>query len=257
MPKIDFQGRLAVEHDVVLRNIAHTKSLGLPYVEKPDPSRIAFHGRPLAVVGGGPSVVSHLDELRGWTGDIWALNGACGWLRECGIASTLFTLDPLPIIATHAAGASKALLCSRCDPSVFAAMQGKDVRVFDVVNDSPGGVWASCGTVLCAFDLATDLGYREIVFYGCEGSYEQKTHAYMDDPQNFRFVVSCGGAEYMTLPELYVTTLQLAEFLRKFPAHFSEKSGGLLRAMTKDPEHDIVKVSRALLAGLHPLKEAA
>lgn len=251
MAKINFTAGLPVTHDVLERNIAHAKSLGLPYVDKPPVKAIKFHGRRLAVVGGGHSVENCLDDLRVWDGDIWAINGACSYLRAHGIESTLLTLDPLPVLAEKCRGAKKALLCSRCDPALFAALDGADVQLFDLVNDTPErGVWASCATVMCAFDLATDLGYRDIVFFGCEGSYEGTTHAYMDDPQALRFFVECDGQEYQTLPELYVLTEQLAEMLRTFPKHFTERSGGLLRAMVKNKEHDITKVSRALMNGL-------
>lgn len=257
MPKINFTGTMPVEHDVLERNMAHAKSLGLSHVEKPDPKAIQFHGRPLAVVGGGPSVKEHLDELRTWPGDIWAINGACSWLRSCGIESTLLTVDPLPILAEKVAGAKKAILCTRCHPSVFAVLSEADVRIFDLAQDRPGGIHASCASVLCVPDLATDLGFKDIFFFGCEGSFQASTHLYMNDPQDFRFVVECGGVEYMTLPELYVCTEQLAEMLRMFPKHLKERSGGLLGAMVRNAEHDIVKVSRALLQALSPMKEAA
>lgn len=250
MPKITFEGNSPVPHETLLANIGHAKGLGLPYVKDSPP-----HGRRLAVVGGGPSVLSHLDELRSWGGDIWAINGACPLLKGHGIESTLFSLDPLPVIAKHAASASSAIVCSRCDPAVFEALKGADVQLFDVVQDDGEGIWASCSTALSVFDLATNMGYREIVFFGCEGSFEEKTHAYMDDPQTFRFVVACGGREYLTLPEMYVQTEPLALLLRTFPAHFSERCGGLLRAMVENEEHEIVKVSRALLAGLKPANQ--
>lgn len=254
MPKISFTGKMCVEHDVLLRNIAYAKSLGLPYVKKPPAKEIKFHGRRLAVVGGGPSVKEHLDELRSWEGEIWGVNGACTWLREAGIESTLFSLDPLPILAKRCVGARKALLCTRCAPELFDALKGAEVTLFDVAQDEEGGFLASCATVLCVPDLATDLGFRDVVYFGCEGSFRDATHLYMNDPQEKRFVVECGGREYLTLPELYVCTVELSALLRAFPAHFTERSGGLLGAMVRNQEHDIVKVSRSLLADL---KEAA
>lgn len=251
MPKIEFSGRMCVEHSVLERNMAHARGLGLQHVPKPARGSIHFHGIPLAVVGGGPSVKEHLDELRTWRGDIWGINGASAWLRTCGVESTLFSLDPLPVLAERCAGAKEAILCTRCAPELFKVLEGAHIRIFDCAQDvAEGGIVAGCASVLGVPDIATDMGYRELTFFGCEGSFTETTHLYMDDPQDFRFVVKCGEVEYMTLPELYVLTKELAALLRVFRTHFTERSGGLLRAMIANPEHDIVKVSRGLMAGL-------
>jgi hypothetical protein len=251
MPKITFIGNLAIEHEALLSNVAHARSLGLPYFRESEP-----HGRRLAVVGGGPSIVDKLDEIREFS-DVWAINGACGFLREHGLDSTVFSLDPFPIVAPRIAGAKKALLCTRCDPSVFETLKGADIELFDVMHEAPGGIWASCSTVLATFHLATLRGYRQTVFYGCEGSFgEGSTHAYMNevDLQDYRFVVECGGKQYLTSPDLYMQTQQMAVFFRgAINDSFTERSGGLLRAFIDNEEHDIVRVSPALMAGLEPI----
>jgi hypothetical protein len=49
-------------------------------------------------------------------------------------------------------------------------------------------------------------------------------------------------------------TQQMAQFLRLvINDSFTERSGGLLRAFIDNEEHDIVRVSPALLAGLEPI----
>lgn len=266
MPKIRFQGHNPVPQEQIEKQVAHAKSLGLPYVPKPKPREIVYHDRTLAVVGGGPSVVEHLDELRTLSPeDIWAVNGACAYLRNHGIESTLFSLDPCDFLAPRVAGAKRAILCSRCHQEVFDVLKGADIRLFDMMQDSPDfvGTWGSCSTVLSSFDLGSDLGYRKGIFYGCEGSFQRTTHAYMDDSQKYRFVVEAGGLYYVTVPELYVGAVEHAKFLRlpwTPPASWTEKSGGLLRALVENQEHDIVWVTRALLEGLKPeseLREAA
>jgi hypothetical protein len=69
--KITFIARTAAGDDAVSRNIEHSSRLGHPLItqSKPVASR-------LAVVGGSPWVKDHLDELKAWDGDIWAINGA-------------------------------------------------------------------------------------------------------------------------------------------------------------------------------------
>lgn len=253
MASIEFQGTIPVSDDDLLRQVAHTKKLGFPEVREQEP-----HGRRLAVIGGGPSIVDKLDEIRGYT-DIWAINGACRFLREHGIDSTLLSLDPCDFLAPRVSGAKKALLATRCHPDVFKALEGADITVFYATTDAAEGMWASCSTVTVAFHLATVLGYRQTVFYGCEGSYSEQTHAYMDEAelQDYRFVVECGGKQYLTAPDLYMLTKQMAFLLRlSINDAFTERSGGLLRALIENDKHDIVKVSRALMAGLKPVCES-
>lgn len=251
MAKIAFEGHVPVTPDELMQHVMHAKSLGYPEVSAQE-----SHGRRLAVVGGGPSIVDHLDEIREFS-DIWAINGACGFLREHGIESTLLTLDPVDFLAPRVAGAKKALLATRCHPDVFKTLEGADITVFDAVNDTQNGMWASCSTVTVVFQLATVLGYRKSVFYGCEGSYNEKTHAYMDEGvlQDYRFLVECGGELYLTAPDLYMLTQQMAPFFRRaINDSFTERSGGLLRALIKNEKHEIVRVSPALLAGLKPIE---
>lgn len=257
MPKISFEGVVAVAHEDLVKHIALTKLRGLPHIEEIEP-----HGRTLAIVGGGPSIANQIDELRDYS-DIWAINGACGWLRDQGIDSTLLTLDPCDFLAPRVAGAKKALLASRCHPAVFEALSDCDITLFDVMQDTVdgvGGIWASVSTACLVFHLATVLGFRKTVFYGCESSYTDSTHAYMDEDelQQFKFVVACGGAEYLTAPDLYCQAMQMAPFFKRaVNDSFSERSGGLLRALVANDDHDIVKVSKALLAGLKPIVEVS
>lgn len=251
MASIVFQGEIPVSNDDLLRHVAHAKSLGFPEVQEQE-----VHGRRLAVIGGGPSIADKLEEIRGYT-DIWAINGACRFLREHGIESTLLSLDPCDFLAPRVSGAKRALLATRCHPDVFKALEGADITVFHATTDADSGMWASCSTVTVAFHLATVLGYRQTVFYGCEGSFGELTHAYMDEAelQDYRFIVECGGKQYLTAPDLYMLTVQMAMFLRlAVNDSFTERSGGLLRALTANPQHDIVKVSRALLASLKPIE---
>lgn len=251
MGQIAFEGLCPVPHEQLLSQIVHAKSLGLPFVRETPP-----HGRKLAVVGGGPSIADHIEELRGFS-DIWAINGACRFLREHGINSTLVTVDPVDFLVPRIEGASKALLCTRVHPDVFKALAGADITLFHAAQDEPDGVWVSCSSVTATFQLSMMLGYRQTVFFGCEGSYSDRTHAYMDDSelQDNRFVVECGGKQYLTAPDLYLLTKQMAELLRRSVNDaFTERSGGLLRALTANPEHRIVKVSRQLAASLKPIR---
>lgn len=251
--KIEFLGGCPVSEETLQKSVLHAKSLGLPEIQE-----VETHGRRLAVIGGGPSIVDSLQEISQYT-DIWAINGACRFLRERGIASTLLSIDPVDFLAERVSGATKAILATRCHPDVFKALDGAEITVLDVNTDSDKGIWASCATASIAFPLAAMLGYRQVVFYGCEGSYSDKTHAYMDEAelQDFRFVVECGGERFTTSPDLYLFTTQIAELFRMtVPGSFTERSGGLLRALIANPDHEITEVSPKLQASLKPLEAA-
>jgi hypothetical protein len=271
-PKIRFSGGPPVEHEDIMRNVAHARTLGLPFVQS-----VAPHGRPLAIVGGGPSVQEHVLELRNFEGDIWGINGACGWLRERGIESTFISVDPHAIVAQWTPGARKALLGTRTDPQVFEILKGADVTLFELEQeDAENGMRCGSSTASLAFDLGTELGYRTAIFYGCEGSWPaanpgdpttHATHAYPEPSQQRaeRMVIACGGREYLTAPDFYVQSCELSDVIRMFPTHFSERSGGLLRAFVENDDHEIAQVSRAMYRELYtmnkevvrPLEEAA
>lgn len=248
MPKIVFEGRNAVAHECIMANVTAARARGLPRVPC-----LPAHARRLAVVGGGASTLDRLHEIYEYD-EVWALNGATCWLKGNGIDAVFLSVDPLPIIAQWAKCATRAIICTRCAPETFEALRNADVSVFDAIQDEPSGIWASISTVLSVPHLAVEYGFRDVTFYGCEGSFmpDGNTHVYMNDPQDFRFTVECGGWEYLTLPELYLTTEQLATFLRTFPSHYKERSGGLLRAMVANGEHDITRISLPLLKSIAP-----
>ncbi len=86
------------------------------------------------------------------------------------------------------------------------------------------------------------------MFFGCEGSFPlgQKTHVNKDDGLDTLMVVRAGGTDYVTHPELFMQCETLSAVLREFPRFFQEQSGGLLRAMTSDPDWTVAAVSTAL-----------
>ncbi len=258
--KIHFNGTVPVEHKDILFNVDFARAADIPYcgIE-------AAHDRALAVVGGGPSILDQLDELRSFEGDIWAINGACAFLRSHGIEATLFGVDPHAIVRQWAPGAKKAILCSRTDWHVWGILADAEVHLFDLAQENPEtGITCGSSTATCAFDLATNLGYRKVYFYGCEGSYpgaeigndQDRSHAYTQEKHDDRMLVSCGDGEYLTRPDFLVQCDEMAKMLKVFPDHFQERSGGLLRAMVANDDYDIVKVSRSLMANLRFKEES-
>jgi hypothetical protein len=235
----------------------------------------AVHDTPLAVVGGGPSIKKHIDELVNWPGHIWGINQSAQWLMQFEPRAPvwMFTCDPDPRCAAFADGVDRAILGGCCHPDVFEKFKGKDVRYFwtqtpksapknDELDEPIGDIKEpktpifGSASVTRTFYPALLLGYKDVTYFGCEGSIDQATlesnacrsdyEMGFRDPDNARFmVIEAGGVEYITTPDYYITTLHLAEVMRSYPK-LKEKSGGLLRAMLKHEDWSCVAVSDRL-----------
>ena len=228
-----------VEEDNLDRNREHAKSLGLPGLKK------KRRRLPLAVVGGGPSVLRNVGKLRRWKGDIWASCSAWPWCRDNGIDATLFNRDPQPLAAGFARGARKAVVANCNDPAVFEALSDAEVAVFDTRETINGHT-----TVTAAPMLALDAGWKKIAFFGCDSSYQDQTHVYMNHDYGDVLIVKCGGELYRTSQALLGQAICLSEFIRAVPNIARCASGGLLAAMVKNPDYDVVGMSYATLQGM-------
>lgn len=218
------------------------------------------HDRPLAIVGGGPSAAEHLDELKEWRGDIWAINQTAAWLSHHAPKANvcLFTVDPDEALAEQqfVVGVQKAILGSACHPRLFEALRGKDVRMFHC-RDIDGMNLPVLGGGHCSASRAVMQaawrGYPGITFYGCEGSIGTWTHAYRNESRKNQFVVKAGDDEFITTPDLFINTQDLVEDIREYPNALKEKSGGLLRGMLEHPDTwDVVALSSSLRDRLDP-----
>src|SRR6185503_19441227 len=173
--------------------------------------------RPLAVVGGSPQVLHDLEELRAWPGDIWAINYTAEWLLSHGIESTLFTVDPGgdpndpgPVNSP----VRKRLLATSCPPAMFT----EDTLAFDMVETHAlGFAGGTCSATRAPF-LALSMGYTDVHFFGCEGSFEGADHVDRDECARTelnevfqrRLIMRAGGRDSITRPDYY---LQCIEFV--------------------------------------------
>lgn len=205
--------------------------------------------RPLALVGGGPSVADQLDTLRGWPGDIWAINWTCAWLSDNGIAAKMVTLDASIKSVPRAALCQGALIASCCQPSLLA--EYADVGVYDLAEDAPGGVDGGSSTACRAPVLAFQMGYREVHLFGVEGSFpDGQTHVDRHETQFKNLLkVQAGDQIYLTRDDLYLQCEWLADAIRTVPDRLINRAGGLLQGMVDNPDDwGVVAVSNALAA---------
>lgn len=254
--RIEFKTHCLVSSEQVEKQMRQNISARWPVLEEREP-----HDIPLAVVGGGPSALDHLQELLDWPGDIWALNMGAKWLASHGRTERvwLFTVDPDHKIPWEewTVGVERAIVSSACHPSLFWSMRGKEVSMFHCrsIEDMPelfvagGGRCSASRAVL----QASWRGYRCVTFYGCEGSLRTKTHAYRDEGKKNQMIVKAGDSYHITTPDLYFNTQDLVEDFLRFSnpdpkRGLKEKSGGLLRAMLEYPETwEIVALSESML----------
>jgi len=239
--RLNAEGIGSASWDQLRANAADAERRGLPFIERNKP-----HERPLAVVGGGPSTASRLDELRGYS-DIWAINGTCQWLKGHGIDSILFSVDPGDDMPPLCEGVERAILASNCHPSAFDALEGSDVRIFHTFMNEPvtqnvlalrekfaimPGSTSACSAPLAALRM----GYKQIVYYGCEGSFAETTHTFKDEAHESQLIVRAGGKDHRTNLQFYLQSQYLAKLCNLFPRFLHERSGGLLRAMIHHPD---------------------
>jgi hypothetical protein len=229
-------------------NIAYAKSLDLPDVWEARASRLAF-------IGGGHSIGKHLEELQKFDGEIWISAGAFPWCLENGIEGAFIACGAEPAISPLAKGAHKALLATSCDPSLFEALKGADLRIFDLVHEPLEKMNHGPSTATCAPYQAVKVGFKEVIFYGCDSSYPKNgtSHYYEDARHPYEMNVRCGGEDFLTDPLLLMQAEYLSTVIRAVPKVFKEESGGLLRALVKDQEYDITAGTQKL----HELLKAA
>lgn len=202
------------------------------------------HGRRLAVVGGGPSALRHLDEIRTFD-SVWGINETWRFLESHGINATLFSIDAGSELVPMAKGAKSAVLASRSDPGVWDVLDCVPT-VLNAFDDGPNPVIGGSSSATCAFHAAIKLGYREIKLFGCDSSFEKTTHAYRNEERPFILVVTCNGGEYATAPDFYTQAKELKMLCGMFPKVISQSGDGLLGAMIENDDHDVVRVNKAL-----------
>lgn len=226
MSNLTIHTQCHVSGETLARNIASAPDL-------PAPSGVGK----LAVVGGGHSLKDNLEVLRAWDGDIWAVNATYDYLTAQGIDAYAYSVDPHPMTAVLFKNAHKAVVAEHCDPSVFKALDGRDVYVID--GSTTGPTSAVVATV-----AGLQAGYDHVTFFGCEGSYGETTHLYPSYEGLDLVRLECNGNDYLTKLEFISQTEQLADVLRTFPDMYAEQSGAFLRDLIEHGDFTVTHVSK-------------
>lgn len=239
--RINFVGYTAQTRQELCENVARNSSCEQIVPVPP-------HSRPLAIVGGGPSLAESVAILKTWPGDIWSINLTGAWLATHGISSTLYTVDadPNPMLMSSPDTVTDAIFCSWCAPAVIAKYP--KVRVFGMQPIVSDGILGGTTSAVSAPLLALKLGYVNVTFFGCESSYIDVDHVDRNEKSNSEIIVRADGKLYRTRPDFYIQAQELSRIIKQFPQVFREYSGGLLRAMIADDGWEVTQVSADLVA---------
>jgi hypothetical protein len=255
--KISFTGAPPVSDEDIAKQAEQNGQLGVPALNQVS-TQVEPHDRRLAVIGGGPSIIDNEEKIRNWDGDRWAINGAYHWCVKRGIEDVTFiAADPHEIVASWADRVKRAIVTTRCNPKVFDVLNANNADVKTFRLDGPGKIISGSSTATVIPHLAALNGYRHVTFFGCESSHSpERTHAYMREQRDAEMIVRCNGDEFYTAPDWLMQAGELAFIIGLAPHVFHEESGGLLRAMLKNPEYEIVWISKGMADNLKP-NEAA
>lgn len=203
----------------------------------------------LAIVGSGPSVRDHLEELRAWPGEVWATNGAYRYLLDNGIVPHVFVgLDPVPGLKEYVEGRhdnTAFLMSSVCDPCVFDELESADVYVWHSKQGDfpyPDGAQVVGGGTTCLTRmpyLAHMLGWRDMTMFGADSSFTDRDYCYdfafAENTQQPKFPVEVDGKVFVSELALLKQVSVLGVMQTLFKGNLRFKCGGLLDAFLKSP----------------------
>jgi hypothetical protein len=195
---------------------------------------------PLAIVGGGPSVSGYIQELQNFDGEIWAINDAIVWCQENGINARFYTVDPDPNLSDLCANVKSAILGDTVSPAVFDALDVSNVELVTLRGEN--GLTATISSAATALFIATERGHAHVTFYGCEGSFVNKSHIY-GDKEKARIWVDCGGVEYTTSSDLLLGAEFIGQVAALVPTWITARDDGLLSALIEHGDYDVTFVS--------------
>lgn len=217
-----------------VENMRQNCHLELPWFFQRSP-----HSKRICIVGGGPSLKRNLGNLKRHIrlgADVMSLNGTLPFLVERGVKPKFHCqFDARPENVEFVKNAPKDtiyLIGSMSDPCVFEELKNKNVhlwhadicqeeqiKILDEWPQKPGMLVGGGGTVgLRAQLLAYFAGYRNIVLYGMDSSYEDADHhAYKQELNDLdgRCSLWALGREYHCAPWMMRQAEEFKYFYRK------------------------------------------
>jgi hypothetical protein len=253
--KVKFVHGLNAPRQQFVDNIATNLCRGLPTLQT----------RRAIVVGGGPSVADHVDDIKrhqakGW--EITAVNGAHDWLIGQGITPDACVLmdatEALINVVKRPSTGCRYYVASQCHPQVFERLKGFDVMLWHARLDAEADeqIWASDpdATIFAAANTAGlhalainyTLGVKKLRVYGMDSSHSRGAdHAYDNSQQHHSDEI-----EFFFKGERFLSTgtyaAQAEMFARFWPQYFrlgmriDVVGDGLLPAMARHEKEKLM-----------------
>lgn len=243
----------------IARNIKINSAKPLPWV-----AALSAYDMPAVIVGGGPSIEDHIDDIRQLASDgfkVFAINGAARWL-----ADNYVHVDSQVICDAKAETASLVdkrssfqYIASQCDPSTFEACDNPilwHLLIDDLETHLPddrrqaGGYALVGGNVSCglaALCLAYTLGHRTLHVFGLDSCHKDgASHAYRQEMNdNIPTVkVEWGGKSYtasVAMKQQAEDYLPFANALKALGCTIELYGEGLLQAVARTPETQLTE----------------
>lgn len=219
---LQLEMRVNVTDSQLLSNLRNTKKLGLPQVQV-----MVDNKKTLAICGSGPSL-RNTHGLIPKDAEILALNGAYKYLCQQGRIPEYFAmLDSREVNSNFLEICNPEttfLIASQCHPKIFDCLRNNLVGVFHLNTPTTKSVFededlyvGGGGTIgITAMALAIALGYRSIILYGMDSSYEGDVRHVQHQPQNDKEEV----VEVWVQDRKYFTSMAMADqVMNFFPFH--------------------------------------
>lgn len=198
----------AVAFDDILGNIkSNIKTYGhlMPRLHKlPEFHKVKGKDKPIAIIGGGPTIKNYLDDIRQYR-TVMAAGSSHDYLRENNINITYAVMcDPDSLVIKYLQKRdteTKYLIASGCDAAVFEHLKDyqrimwhchSDAYVPDEIEPGYLGVGGGCTVGLRSLNIAILLGYRNIHIYGMDSCMGESSHAYETEDVGKLYNIAAG-----------------------------------------------------------------
>jgi 3-isopropylmalate dehydratase small subunit len=188
-------GELNMEQDEIRENVKFNLAQGWSQVTPHETNEVE-----LMIVGGGPSVIGQVDEIRRLRAEgvkLITINGAYKWCIEQGLTpSALVMVDARPFNAKFSKPViddCKYFIASQCDPAVFDGLPKDRTLIWHTTaemvrdllqeqyKDEPWyGIPGGSTVLLRAIPMFRMLGFKRFHLFGCDSclSDNDAHHAY-------------------------------------------------------------------------------
>jgi hypothetical protein len=193
MPLHGITTNAATSFTIAIENIRRNIKLGLPRLESlTEFMKVKGRDTPIALVGGGPSVKTQIEEIKKFK-TIISCGSANDWCMKNAIHPTYSAIcDPDPISINyfqHLNTETKYLLASSVDEKIIKHFSDKQLQLIlwhchseeytkcdPPIESNYQAIGGGCTVGLRSLSIAIMMGYQNIHFFGFDSCLEQSNH---------------------------------------------------------------------------------